>query len=92
MTANCGTCSFALAAANTPNITSYDFSGKTITIGGSKFPTTTDVIVKLENVLLGNLSKTSTSSSASSLSVTFDEYPKPGTPKLRVYFKDGTSY
>lgn len=88
MTADCNSCSFSLAAAKTPTITSYTINGKTLQITGTQFTATNDEV----KVILGDLIKVGTLSSTSSISVTFDEYPKPGSPLLEVQFKDDTSY
>jgi len=88
VTADCNTCAFSLAAAKTPTITSYTINGKTIQITGTQFTATNDEV----KISLGDLEKTGTLSSTSSISITFDEYPKPGTPPLEVQFKDDQSF
>ena len=42
-------------------------------------------------IKLGDLEK-ETTYSQSSMTITFDEYPKPGSPILEVQFKDSTNY
>lgn len=73
--------------AKTPIISAYSLNSKTLQITGTSFTATDDEV----KVILGDLVKVGTITSTSSISITFDEFPKPGTPTLEVQFKDGES-